>query len=124
MLPDLPVARPNATVAFSCGSKRGLFLARFRSPPLPCCSAGGDCRRRCADRFWQDDVKHGDGVYYYVAKGTCYAGVWKNGSPKCGEMMDINPDAPDARRHALPELRLADPDAVLDAAAEQHAQED
>lgn len=48
--------------------------------------------------MWQDDLKHGNGVFYYVAKGQCYAGVWKSGSPKCGELVDLDPNAPEARK--------------------------
>ncbi len=75
------------------------------------------------DRYegeWAGDKKHGEGVYFYLNKGTCYRGVWKDGSPKCGEVFTLDPSAPDAPKYELPELKLADPDAVLDAAAREH----
>ena len=89
---------------------------------------------------WQDDLKHGEGVFFYLDKvrlhdacapskaaegsrcaaslplapvrlpspqGQCYKGVWKDGSPKCGEFFDLNRDkAEDATPYAIPEVRV------------------
>jgi hypothetical protein len=83
---------------------------------------------------WERDLKHGQGRYTYASKRMVLEGEWVEGSPRCGEMRDLDPGgeedspataaiAPDVRnRGELPGLLLADPlGVVLDAASTAHA---
>eukprot|EP01147_Barroeca_monosierra_P011123 gene11123-3183_t len=74
------------------------------------------------DRYegeWENDLKHGDGTFYYMSKGQCYKGVWKDGTPKCGELIDIERDvAVDSTKYPIPELTLKEPNGVLREARE------
>ncbi|EGD79438.1 hypothetical protein PTSG_10002 [Salpingoeca rosetta] len=66
---------------------------------------------------WENDLKHGRGTFYYINKGQCYQGVWKDGTPKCGEMIDMERErADDPTKYAIPQLGLKDAEDVLDAA--------
>jgi hypothetical protein len=57
------------------------------------------------DRYegaWAADAKDGPGIYYYLAKGRRFEGVWAAGTPKGGEMFDLDPH----RAFPLPEVRV------------------
>jgi hypothetical protein len=82
------------------------------------------------DRFighWAEDLKHGSGKYIYAARRMAYIGEWVHNNAKCGEMRgltdedeeeataaaSVHPDPATADHRPLPELLLAEPDAVL-----------
>lgn len=69
---------------------------------------------------WENDMKHGSGQYFYVHKGQRFDGVWVNGTPKCGEMMDIPRTDGTTAQYLIPELKLQDAGAVLHAAQEEY----
>jgi len=63
---------------------------------------------------WYNDLKHGDGKFFYLNKGQLYAGTWVEGTPKCGELVDLQrQNADDPTQFPIPELKLADPQQVL-----------
>lgn len=75
---------------------------------------------------WLEDKKHGPGRYIYLSRGKMYEGEWVHGTAKAGVMSDLPVDAESlnatsslslrsgaALARALPELGLADPDAVI-----------
>eukprot|EP00051_Salpingoeca_urceolata_P004632 m.66507 g.66507 ORF g.66507 m.66507 type:complete len:150 (-) comp13758_c0_seq1:126-575(-) len=67
---------------------------------------------------WAEDKRHGEGKFFYLDKGKLYKGVWNAGTAKCGEMIDLEREsAPEGSKFAIPELKLADPQAVLQDAA-------
>eukprot|EP00056_Hartaetosiga_gracilis_P001800 m.47741 g.47741 ORF g.47741 m.47741 type:complete len:231 (+) comp10786_c0_seq2:49-741(+) len=69
---------------------------------------------------WELDKKHGDGIYYYVNKGQCYKGAWKEGTAKCGIMEDLDREfASDPTKYNIPELKLKNIDEVLQRAKEE-----
>ena len=55
---------------------------------------------------WKDDLKHGDGKYFYLDKGQVLLGTWVDNIAKCGEMIDFNREtAADATQYPIPEVR-------------------
>lgn len=56
---------------------------------------------------WKNDKKNGHGKFYYLDKGQLYEGVWSDGIPKSGEMIDFDRDsAPDATKYPIPSVRI------------------
>ena len=54
---------------------------------------------------WKDDMKNGEGKFYYLDKGQLYEGTWLNNVPKCGTMKDFaREQAPDATQYELPHV--------------------
>ncbi|EDQ89851.1 uncharacterized protein MONBRDRAFT_25019 [Monosiga brevicollis MX1] len=64
---------------------------------------------------WAEDLKEGEGSYFYVTKRRCFKGTWHKGNTKCGEYFEL--DSAAGQRFPIPELKLANPNAVLDAAS-------
>jgi hypothetical protein len=78
---------------------------------------------------WLTGKREGAGIYYYKEKEKIYDGEWVNDIPKCGvytaaeqffeEVSELNEDPSETPRfrkrkpRAIPQLRLADPDAML-----------
>ncbi|KAM4807911.1 MORN repeat-containing protein 3 [Rhinophrynus dorsalis] len=66
---------------------------------------------------WKDGKKHGPGKFYYLDKGQLYDGVWVNNLPKCGTVVDFGrAEAPFPTKYPIPEVKMEDPDAVLEKA--------
>lgn len=61
---------------------------------------------------WSNDVKHGQGTFFYINKGRRFDGVWHNDTPKCGSYSEIEPAAPGAAG-AIPNIELANLVGVL-----------
>ena len=78
----------------------------------------------CAARYegnWDNDLKHGDGKFFYLDKGQQYEGTWVDGTAKCGIFIDLQrQNAEDPTQYPLPELGLFDPRAVLAESRREH----
>ncbi|XP_033123252.1 MORN repeat-containing protein 3-like [Anneissia japonica] len=73
---------------------------------------------------WKLGKKNGPGKFFYLDKGQMYEGVWVDGIPKCGEMVDFGREgAPDPTVYPIPEIKLLDPKAVLGEAEQMFLQE-
>ncbi|ORY40155.1 histone H3 K4-specific methyltransferase SET7/9 N-terminal domain-containing protein [Rhizoclosmatium globosum] len=70
------------------------------------------------DRYegmWLDDQKEGPGKYIYKSKRQMYEGEWSKGLPKCGTLVDLPPlPGQVPKKYPIPEIKLADPEAVLE----------
>ncbi|KAM9330890.1 MORN repeat-containing protein 3 [Gastrophryne carolinensis] len=68
---------------------------------------------------WKNGKKHGPGKFYYLKKGQMYEGVWVEDIPKCGTMVDFGrAEAPSPTKYPIPEVKVADPEGVLQMAKE------
>ncbi|BFY99184.1 hypothetical protein BsWGS_02224 [Bradybaena similaris] len=73
---------------------------------------------------WKEDKKNGSGKFYYLDSGQVFEGVWRHDVPKCGTMRDFGRDnAPDPTPYPIPEVKLADPDIVIQQAEENFLQD-
>lgn len=55
---------------------------------------------------WEDDMKNGDGRFFYLDKGQMLTGFWVNDVAKCGTMEDFDRDsAPQPPKYPIPEVR-------------------
>lgn len=67
---------------------------------------------------WRDDLKNGNGRFYYADKGQMYEGFWVDGVAKCGTMSDFGRnEAPTPTEYPIPKVEsnctLMDRKAVL-----------
>ncbi|XP_071999634.1 MORN repeat-containing protein 3 isoform X2 [Engystomops pustulosus] len=66
---------------------------------------------------WKEGKKHGPGKFYYLDKGQMYEGIWVEDIPKCGSVVDFGrSEAPCPTKYPIPEVKVADPEGVLEAA--------
>ncbi|XP_069820112.1 MORN repeat-containing protein 3 [Dendropsophus ebraccatus] len=66
---------------------------------------------------WKGGKKHGPGKFFYLDKGQMYEGIWVEDIPKCGTMVDFGrAEAPSPTKYPIPEVKVADPEGVLEAA--------
>ncbi|XP_055886684.1 MORN repeat-containing protein 3-like isoform X2 [Biomphalaria glabrata] len=73
---------------------------------------------------WKDDKKNGVGKFYYLDTGQVFEGVWKDDVPKCGVMKDFGREnAPEPTQYPIPEIKLADPEAVIADSEDQFLQD-
>ncbi|XP_073406612.1 MORN repeat-containing protein 3-like [Dendrobates tinctorius] len=64
---------------------------------------------------WKDGMKHGPGKFYYLDIGRIYDGYWIMDIAKCGTVEDIVcTEAPDTKKHPIPELKVADPKSIIE----------
>ncbi|XP_018412758.1 PREDICTED: MORN repeat-containing protein 3 [Nanorana parkeri] len=63
---------------------------------------------------WKNGKKHGPGKFYYLDKGQMYEGTWVEDIPKCGTVVDFGrAEAPMPTKYPIPEVKVADPEGVL-----------
>ncbi|KAG9487719.1 hypothetical protein GDO78_007489 [Eleutherodactylus coqui] len=66
---------------------------------------------------WKGGKKHGPGKFYYLNKGQMYDGLWVEDIPKCGSVVDFGrAEAPYPTKYPIAEVKLIDPEGVLEAA--------
>lgn len=78
--------------------------------------ANGDCY----EGFWLCDKREGSGSFFYAESGKVFSGEWADDLPKAGVYTQAQPNPEQAQAvpvtFALPEVELANPDAVLEGA--------
>ncbi|XP_005403167.1 PREDICTED: MORN repeat-containing protein 3 [Chinchilla lanigera] len=63
---------------------------------------------------WERGRKHGHGRFFHLDHGQLFEGFWVEGVAKCGTVIDFGRDeAPAPTQFPIPELKLLDPDGVL-----------
>ncbi|XP_012586648.1 PREDICTED: MORN repeat-containing protein 3 [Condylura cristata] len=66
---------------------------------------------------WQRGMKNGPGRFFHLDHGQLFEGFWVDNVPKCGTMTDFGRDeAPEPTQFPIPQVKLVDPDGVLEAA--------
>lgn len=76
---------------------------------LECAVLSTSLRAANGNRYegsWEDDMKNGDGRFFYLDKGQKFTGFWVNDVAKCGTMEDSDRDsAPQPPKYPIPEVR-------------------
>uniref|UniRef100_A0A672IPZ4 MORN repeat-containing protein 3 n=1 Tax=Salarias fasciatus TaxID=181472 RepID=A0A672IPZ4_SALFA len=74
---------------------------------------------------WRDGKKNGNGKFYFCDKGQLYAGLWVNGSAKCGTLTDFGRgEAPTPPKYPIPKVHLVDAQLVLQEAESKEKEEE
>lgn len=93
--------------------------------------------KRNGDHFeghWVNDMREGQGSYYYHAKNKLFVGEWVNDQPKVGIYTEVEDDEVERIRKnpvftdpyvlpPIPQLKLADPTMILEKAIERTKRE-
>ncbi|XP_019504433.1 PREDICTED: MORN repeat-containing protein 3 [Hipposideros armiger] len=67
--------------------------------------------------YWQRGLKNGSGRFFHLDHGQLFEGFWVDDVAKCGTMIDFGRDeAPQPTQFPIPEIKLLDPDGVLEEA--------
>ncbi|XP_032953620.1 MORN repeat-containing protein 3 isoform X2 [Rhinolophus ferrumequinum] len=67
--------------------------------------------------YWQRGLKNGSGRFFHLDHGQLFEGFWVDDVAKCGTMIDFGRDeAPEPTQFPIPEIKLLDPDSVLEEA--------
>lgn len=67
--------------------------------------------------YWQRGMKNGAGRFFHLDHGQLFEGFWVDDVAKCGTMIDFGRDeAPEPTQFPIPQIKLLDPDGVLEEA--------
>nr|XP_036870002.1 MORN repeat-containing protein 3 isoform X2 [Manis javanica] len=66
---------------------------------------------------WQRGMKNGSGRFFHLDHGQLFEGFWVDDVAKCGTLIDFGRDeAPEPTQFPIPEVKILDPDSVLEEA--------
>lgn len=82
------------------GRVQGLVLGE--DDGMFCVSANGNRY----EGSWKNDMKNGEGKFFYLDRGQVYTGTWMDDTAKCGTLEDFGREtATDPPIYPIPEVR-------------------
>ena len=91
------------TQALLCGKGKGTIqgLVLGEDDGMFCVSANGNRY----EGSWKNDMKNGDGKFFYLDRGQVYTGTWVDDTAKCGTLEDFGREtAIDPPIYPIPEV--------------------